>query len=171
MSASTKRDAQSPPAGEGDNVKRRTMEDKLNLISLDEISDSESHSDFEVEPMLKPPHNDDKEVEIPLGDKVHLLIGRMDKFIDCFSSMQKNTAKNQKRNEKKFKRLEEAHNVLLTRVGGNSEATSSKLEELESRIKQNEIENRELRSKLSDLEDKHDEVTENQLKVNNSKQF
>lgn len=137
------------------------------MISLDEISDSESQSDYEVDPELNPPHNDAGEEEkIPLGVKVDLLIGRMDKFIDCFSLMQKNTAKNQKRNEKKFKRLEEAHNVLITRVGGKSEATCSKLEELESRIKQNEIENKELKSRLSELEDKHDKVTEQQLKVN-----
>lgn len=166
MSASNKRDAQSPASGEGDNVKRRALDERLNLISLDEISDVDSQSDHELDTVSKPlPKGEDEEKAIPLGEKVDLLIGRMDKFIDCFASMQKTTAKTQKRNDKKFKRLEEAHNVLVNRVGDSAKATYSRLEDLESRITINEDENRELRAKLSNLEEKQEDVAMEQQRV------
>lgn len=72
------------------------MEDKPTLVSLDEISDSESQSDNEVDILSKTQKTDKENGEaILLEDKVDALIGRMDRFFDCFSTMQKGTKKYQ----------------------------------------------------------------------------
>lgn len=91
MSTSKKREAQSPLLGEDDDLKRRNIEGEIPvLISLDEISENEDHSDSGSElTVLRKLEGEKKDApDITPNDTVDSLIGRMDRFMDwcCLGS-------------------------------------------------------------------------------------
>lgn len=176
MSASNKRNAQSPLSGDEDDIKRRIiMEDSPILVSLDEISEEENESTegSELTDLLK--HGDGKDLEdkMPPAAKVDSLINRMDRFMECFASLHSTVSKNQNSNNRKFKKLEEAHNDLAVKVKDTSLSTVSRLESLEARLKETQLENTKLSDQVKKLQDDHANMNRLQKQVNyeNDKKF
>lgn len=61
------------------------------------------------------------------AEKVDCLINRMDRFMDCFTNLLSTLTKNQYTNDLKFKRLELAHNNMVTTVVNSANSTENKL--------------------------------------------
>lgn len=125
MAETNKRQAQSPLSGDEDDIKRRIlMEDSPILVSLDEISEEERESEStvgtELIELLKNGDSKGLGENQPAGAKVDSLINRMDRFMECFASLHSTVSKNQHSNDRKFKRLEEAHNDLAIKVKDSS---------------------------------------------------
>lgn len=154
MSSERKRDAQSPLSGdEAQNKRRNILENPPKLVTLDELSGDSSYSDVETDLPSYPKDDDGKTVaSLTTDEKVDKLIGRMDKFLDCFNIMQRKSTKRAKRDDKKFKCLESAHNELIATVVDSTDTINSRLAKLEDKLTQSEDRNRELSDKLADLE-------------------
>lgn len=167
MSAASKRGAQSPIMGDDQQAKRRNILDNPpSLVTLDEISDS-SQSDAELDLPLKLLEDKEKPTaSLSVDEKVDTLIGRMDRFLECFTIMSKKTAKKDKKTDKKFKSLESAHNDLVSKVVDSTTATDTRLAELEERLALSEDVNKNLSDKLTALETNHDRQIALQHKVN-----
>lgn len=120
MSGSNKRQAQSPLAGEDEDVKRRIIVEEPILIALDEPEGEEGeecdvNGASELSVILE---KDLESKSAPADDKVDCLINRMDKFMECFAKLHTSVSKDQHVNQRKFKRLETAHNDLVGKVHG-----------------------------------------------------
>lgn len=158
MSATNKkkRDAQSPLAGDDDDLKRRIIgEDKPDLIALDEILDDvdENEAEFDLTKLLRQEDEKVKNLDSSATQNVESLIGRMDRFMQCFASLQASTYKNQRMNEKKFKQIESAHNALASKVANSSASTNSRIETLEEELKECLTANSALTKKVEYLMD------------------
>lgn len=158
MSAEKKREAQSPLLGDDTQGKRRNiLENPPSLVMLDELSGDSSQSDAESDLPVNLREDIGKSVStLTVNDKVDKLIGRMDMFLECFNVMQKKSAKREKKDNKKFKCLETAHNDLITTVVDLNQATNSRLLNLEERLLISEDRNKDLSDKLAELESNYD---------------
>lgn len=154
MSAERKRDAQSPLLGDDAQSKRRNILDKPpRLVTLDELSGDSCQSDAETDLPTNLREDDGKSVSsLTTDEKVDKLIGRMDEFLECFNVMQRKSTKRAKRDDKKFKCLETAHNELITTVVDTNDITNLRLAKLEERLLQSEERNKDLSEKLTELE-------------------
>lgn len=176
MADSNKRQAQSPLSGDEDDLKRRIiMEDPPTLVSLDEISEDESEPtpDTELEKLLGNGGGKEADTTRSAAEKVDCLINRMDKFMECFSSLHSTVSRNQHTNTRKFKRLEQAHNDLATKVIDSSSSTLGRLESLEAKLKESQSENAKLANKLKCLEDDQTrkDVLQRQMNDSNTKRL
>lgn len=174
MSSSKKRDAQSPLSGEEEDLKRRIIDvGAPALISLDETSEEEEPSDSDLTALRKLESESKEDPDKSVSDRVDSLIGRMDRFMDCFASLHTTVTKNQRSNDKKFKRLEVAHNDLATLVGNSTSATSSKIESLEAKLNETLAANSRLTSRIEQLEgdQKHQAALQKQVNETQSKQI
>lgn len=155
--------------GDSDENKRRNISDSPPpLISLDEISDRDSESDADTDSLaiLENKDKDNSSSTLTVDEKVDKLIDRMDRFLDCFNSMQKSSKKQQKGNDRKFKHLERGHNELISKVVNSAEYTDSRLDSLEERLLRSENMNKDLTDKISKLESNHDRQTATQHSIN-----
>lgn len=176
MAESNKRQAQSPLSGDEDDLKRRIiMEDPPILVSLDETSEEEIESSGSTELIALLQNDDGKEAgsNQSAAVKVDSLINRMDKFMECFANLHSTVSKNQNSNTRKFKRLEQAHNALATKVADSSNSMADRFESLESKLKETQAANAKLADKIKSLEDDqlHREVLQKQVNDNNSKKI
>lgn len=138
--------------------RRNILDDPPTLVSLDELSDS-SQSDAEFELPLKLIEEKGKfTVPSTVDEKVDTLIGRMDSFLECFTIMQRKNAKKEKKNDKKFKYLESAHNDLISKVVDSSATTDAQLTALEEKLALSEDANKNLTDKLASLEANHETI-------------
>lgn len=171
MSSSNKRDAQSPLQGDGSHTKRRNIfEDPPALVALDELSEDSSHSESELDLTVKPPDNSDKSLPtLDVEGKVDSMIVRMDKFFECFNIMQKKAVKKEKSDDRKFRRLELAHNELITKIVDSSSATDSRLTSIEDKLARSEESNKNLLERIASLETNQD--AQHSLNRENSKRF
>lgn len=152
-----KREAPSPLSGDEEDLKRRFIqEDEPAFISLDDVSeegdDAEGESDLVnvLKHEGENPPNPDSSVSV----KVESLIGRMDRFMQCFTVLQSTSSKNQRSNDKKFKFLESAHNTLAAKVAGSTATNRDRIEELEKKLKDSISENSALSRKVDQLVEK-----------------
>lgn len=133
-----KRDAQSPLLGDDSDLKRRFVGDSTPiLVSLDEISEGDEFSEAEndLTNILKQDRESKPSEDSTMATKVDLLIGRMDKFMNCFATLHSTVTSNQRINDKKFKRLEDAHKDLAITVSSSTASNRSKIESLETQLK------------------------------------
>lgn len=165
MSSSSKREANSPAMGDDHQGKRRNIhDDPPSLICLDEISGESSQSDGECE---IPTKTDERPIAtLSTDEKVECLIGRMDTFFQCFNVVQKKAARTERKNTRKFKHLESAHNELLSKVVDASSSTDSRIKDLEDKLVRSEDANKDLTDKLSSLEANFDRHVAAQHSVN-----
>lgn len=171
MSANRKRDAESPLSGEDDDLKRRIIgEGPSTLVSLDEITDDEDQSDpgTDLAALRKMEGERKEDPDKSVSDRVDSLIGRMDRFMDCFATLHSTVTKNQRCNEKKFKCLEGAHNDLATKVDNSEMATKSKIDSLEAQLTESLSTTSRLSSRIEQLEDEQKRFVSTQSKVNDS---
>lgn len=163
-----KRDAQSPLAGDDEDLKRRNIDDEPPLlIALDELSDSDSQS--ESDSNLKGVIKDGTSGLKPdscMADKVDSLIGRMDRFMDCFATLHTTVSKNQRSNLKKFKVLESAHNELSIKVSSSTASTNSRIELLEKQLKASMATNTILTDRIAEVEEKQIKERNKQCHIN-----
>lgn len=179
MSQSSKRHAQSPLDGEGaDNKRRNISEDPPPLISLEEIPDEDSHSDVEPDPPTTVLGDKDKDNlpqarTLTTDEKVDKLIDRMDRFLDCFHTVQKTSKKEQRNNNRKFKHLEQAHNDLISKVVNSATLNDEKFEQLEERLAQSELMNKDLTDKIANLEARQERqvAVQHAINTDNSKKM
>lgn len=121
---------------------RRYPQQKAKYIEKSSQPGDSSQSDAETDLHVNLREDVGKSVSsLTVDEKVDKLIGRMDMFLDCFNVMQQKSARREKKDDKKFKRLESAHNDLITTVVDSSEATNSRLLNLEERLLQTEDRN------------------------------
>lgn len=149
--------------------RRNILEDPPAPVVLDEISGESSQSDAELDMPFKMSEEKDKDKPQPAlttDEKVDRLIGRMDKFFECFNIVQKQSLKNEKSNNRKFKHLETAHNELLSTVVDSSRATDSRIADLESKLARCIETNKDLTDKVSSLVANHDRQTAIQHSIN-----
>lgn len=149
-----KEKGRSPLLGDDTQSKRQNiLENPPSLVSLDELSGDSSQSDAETDLPVNIREDDNKSASsLTTDEKVDKLISRMDKFLECFNVMQRKSYKRDKRDDKKFKRLELAHNELVTSVVDSTDTTNLRLSKLEERLIQSEDRNRDLSDKLTELE-------------------
>lgn len=134
------------------------------LVTLEDLPESDDNADTESDLMNTLKLEGEK---LPSQDcstalKVESLIGRMDRFMHCFATLQATTSKNQKFNDKKFKLLETTHNTLATKVPSATSSNKDKIEELERQLKDSTSANAALSKKVDQLA----EVQARQIKVN-----
>lgn len=167
MSEERKREAKSPLLGDGAQNKRRNiMDNPPSLVSLDVLSGDSSQSDAETDLPVNLREENATVSTLTVDEKVDKPIGRMDKFLECFNIIQKKSAKRDKRDDKKFKRLESAHNKLITTVVDSTKSTNSRLAELDERLIKREDKNMYLSDKLAELESNYDRQFSIQNMVN-----
>lgn len=164
-----KRDAQSPLSGDEDDLKRRFLEDnKPVFVSLDSIDEESDHcppgSDLSV--LLKQDEKNRPDVDSSMSIKVDSLIGRMDRFMNCFADLHATVTKNQNSNEKKFKHLESAHNELAVKVTNSVSVNRNRIELLESQLKDSMSANSALVNRISQLEGKQERILSDQSSIN-----
>lgn len=146
-------------------VKRRNIfDDPPALVVLDEISGDSSQSDSELE--FNSTLEEKPISTLTTDEKVDCLIGKMDKFFTCFNIVQKKAQRTDRKNQKKFKHLESAHNDLITKVVQSSSNADSKMKSLEERLARCEDANRDLTDKLSSLSATHDRQIAVQHSIN-----
>lgn len=80
----------------------------------------------------------------------------MDRFFECFSIMQKEAAKSERKNTRKFKCLESAHKELASKVVSSSMTADSRIKNLEERLARYEDANKDLTDKVSSFGDNLD---------------
>lgn len=164
-----KRDAQSPLSGDEDDVKRRFIEDnKPVLVSLDDIveEDGTAAEDSELVALLKHDEKDRPDADSTMTKKVDSLIGRMDRFMNCFADLHATVTKNQCFNEKKFKHLEAAHNEFAVKVTNSVTNNSSRIDLLGMQLKESLSANTVLVNRITQLEDKHERELSAQSLIN-----
>lgn len=168
MSTSKKREAQSPLAGDDEDLKRRIIEDKTPiLVKLDEIpDDDEEPAGSELTILCKLEGERESEAEKNVSDKVESLIGRMDRFMDCFATLHSQVSKNQRSNDRKFKGLETAHNTLATRVSQTTAYTLSRIDSLETQLQESISANSKLQRRVEKLEEEQKSNTLRQAHIN-----
>lgn len=165
MSSSSKREANSPAMGDDEQGKRRNIHDNPpSLICLDEISGESSQSDGETDIL---PRLDERPLAtLSTDEKVDCLIGRLDTFFECFNRVQKRASKTERKNNRKFKHLESAHNELLSNVVSASSSTALRIKDLEERLVRSEDANKDLLDKFSTLEANYERHVAAQHSVN-----
>lgn len=107
----------------------------------------------QLEAVLKHGGGEEPGPEHSTAEKVDCLINRMDKFMECFASLHSTVSKNQSSNIRKFKRLENAHNSLATKVSNSTISMKDRLDSLESKLKESQSMNTKLADKVKRLED------------------
>lgn len=97
----------------------------------------------------------------------------MDRFLECFTIMQRKSAKKDKNTDKKFKHLETAHNEFFSKVVASSSATNAQLPALEKRLALSEDSNKDLTGKLASLKANHDRqfTIQHSINAENSKKM
>lgn len=144
------------------------------MVALDEVSEDSSHSDSELDLTIKPPDISEKSLpSLDVEGKVDSMIVRMDKFFECFNIMQKKSLKKEKSDDRKFKRLEAAHNELVTKIVDSSADTDSRFSAIEEKLAKSEEANKNLLEKLANLETNQDRHFNIQRAINkeSSKKF
>lgn len=101
-----------------------------------------------------------------MSDKVESLIGRMNRFMDCFATLHSQVSKNQRSNEREFKGLETAHNDLATKVSHTTAYTLSRIDSLETQLKESISANSKLQSRVEQLEENQKSTTLRQAHIN-----
>lgn len=176
MSESNKRHAQSPLSGDEDDLKRRIiMDDSPILVSLADISeeDNESTENSELGKLLGNGAGDGLDANRSAAEKVDNLITRMDKFMECFAGLHSIVSTNQNVNTRKFKRLEEVHNKLATKVSDTTNSMTGRLDSLETKLKESQSLNANLADKIKKLEEDqiHRTKLQTQLEEGNVRKF
>lgn len=177
MSAPNKRPAQSPLSGEEESLKRRIiMDDIPTPISLDDLPDSdegELDGGSELSAFLKTDGDTKVDPDKSVAEKVDCLIGRMEQFMGCFAKLHTSITKDQHANQRKFKFLESAHNVLIEKVVKSAESTESRIESLESKLEESLSANTKLTDRIASLEEEQGRRTSLQRHINeeNSKRI
>lgn len=171
-SNANKRQAQSPLSGDEDDLNRRIIDDEAPvLLSLDEISDNEEKgAEEELLSLVNKDGNKDDESNKSTAEKVEFLIGRIDRFMDCFATLQSSVNKNQRSNDKKFKQLEGAHNELATKVASSTISNRMRIEALEAQLKDSLSKNTRLENRITQLEGAQEDQrlrNKKQRKINN----
>lgn len=133
-----------------------------------EDEESGSDSDFDSAPTHLSQDENPTASKLTIDDKVDSLIGRMDKFLNCFVSMQNSSKKQQKSNDRKFKHLQTAHNELSVKTSDKTNLAMSKISTLEERLERSEASNKKLMEKFTRFESIYERTTLAQMSVNNA---
>lgn len=165
-----KREAQSPLSGDDEDLKRRIIgENAPVLVSLEDINegDESTEAESELTNILRMEGEKGPYPDSSMSQKVESLIGRMDRFMQCFASLQASTSKNQRSNDKKFKLLESAHNTLATKVSESAALNDDRMVSLEKQLKDATSANAALTKKVDFLIEER--VKQSQTNEMNSK--
>lgn len=164
-----KRDAQSPLAGDEEDLKRRIIEqDAPILVNLDDISDGEETSDTESDltAFLRQESDNGPDPDSTMAKKVDSLIGRMDRFMNCFATLHATVTNNQRSNDRKFKSLETAHNDFAVKMTDSTTSNRSRIELLESELRESKANNSALLTRITEIEEKQSRSHSQQRQVN-----
>lgn len=164
-----KREAHSPLSGDDEDLKRRIVGDEATvLVALDGISEEDEPTEKETElgSLLSKEGENEPGQDIPMGKKVDLLIGRMDRFMSCFATLHTTVTKNQRINDKKFKSLETAHNDFAVKVASSTASNRSRIESLESQLKESLTKNAAMADRITQLEESYTRNSSIQNRVN-----
>lgn len=140
----------------------------LILVALDEVSEDDENPENESQltDILKQGSDNKPGPDITIAVKVELLIGRMDQFMNCCATLHTTVSKNQRVNDKKFKRLETAHNDLAVKMASSTSSNRNKIEQLESQLKVSLSSNAVLAKRITSLEEDLTKTTTHQRQVN-----
>lgn len=89
--------------------------------------------------------------------------------MECFATLHSTVTKNQNTNTRKFQKLEHAHNDLATKVANSTNSTMSRLESLETKLHESQLENTKLATKITHLEDEQN--LQRRVNVDNDSKF
>lgn len=157
MSGPTKkREAQSPLSGDEEDLKRRIVgNDEPILAALDELSeeDEQSTTDSDLTKLLEQEKEQKPNPDSTIAVKVDSLIGRMDRFMNCFADLHNTVTKNQHLNDRKFKHLESKHNELAAKTASSTSSNRNRIELLETQLKETMSANSSLKSRIMLLEE------------------
>lgn len=157
LSNTKKRDAQSPLSGDEEDLKRRVIGDDFPvLVTLDDIDEEGDQPEAEsgLALLLKQEEEIKPSEDSSMGKKVDSLIGRMDRFMNCFADLHTTVTKNQRSNDLKFSRLESAHNELAVKTASSTSNNRNRIEALEAQLKESATTNSLLLDRITRLEEK-----------------
>lgn len=88
------------------------------MVSLVDIDEEEDQAEAEptLAALLKQEKENRPSSDSMMSKKVDSLIGRMDRFMNCFADLHATVTKNQRSNDRKFKHLESAHNEFAVKI-------------------------------------------------------
>lgn len=124
------------------------------MVSLEDIAEDDDHAEAEpsLAALLKQEEENRPSADSTMGKKVDSLIGRMDRFMNCFADLHATVTKNQRTNDKKFKHLESVHNEFAVKITNSVSNNRERIEQLELQLEESTSANTSLADRITQLE-------------------